>query len=96
MEVDVVVDRLGHAHHADLEPALLNLLGDAERAAHGAVSANDEEHADAERLQVIDHLARVLAPRDEPSMVPPLMVDAIDDVGGERRRIVTEARHHPS
>jgi hypothetical protein len=59
-EVDVVVDRLGDADHADRQAPLVNLRHQAHRAAERAVSPDHEQHTDVELLQAIDHLARIL------------------------------------
>src|SRR5207245_2532642 len=59
-EVDVVVDGLGHRHHADLQGAPLDLRGQLHGPADGPVAPDHEEDVDAQRLEVVDHLARVL------------------------------------
>jgi hypothetical protein len=59
-EVDVVVDRFGHAHHGDGQPAPGDLGGDGLGAAQRAVAPDREEDADAALDQRIDHAAEVL------------------------------------
>ena len=59
-EVDVVVDGLGDRHPRGLEGAPVDLGGQLHGAADGAVAAHHEEDVDPQRLQVVDHLSRVL------------------------------------
>ena len=55
----------------DPQLALGDHLGDRQRAAQRAVAADDEQDVDAQLLQAVDDLLRVLLPREVPRIVPP-------------------------
>ena len=61
-ERDVVVDRLRDADDRDPQLALGDHVGDPLRAVQRAVAADHEQDVDAELLQAVDDLVRVLLP----------------------------------
>ena len=94
-EADVVVDRLGHPDHRDPCAAAAHLVGDPQRAGERAVAADDEQHADAVRLEVVDQLGRVLRAARGAEHRAAVVVDVRDRLGREHHRLVPVARDQP-
>jgi hypothetical protein len=59
---NVVVDRLGYPDQGDPRAAFVDHLRDAHRAAHGAVTADDEQNVDPEALQAVNDRVGILRP----------------------------------
>ncbi len=91
-EVDVVVDRLGHADDADGKAAPLDLAHQAHRPAQGSVAADDEEDADVEPLEDVGHGARVLLAARRSEHRAPLVMDVGDGSYGERHAVAPAGR----
>ena len=85
-ERDVVVDGLRDADDGDVETARQQDVGEAGRAAHRPVAADDEQDVDAEVDEAVGHHLGVLgAPRAAEDGAA-LLVDRRDRVRGERDR----------
>ncbi len=93
-EVDVVVDGLRDADHRDEQAAPLDLGDDLDGAAQRAVAADDEQRADAQRLQPVDHLDGILAAARRPQHGPALLVNLAHPRRAKPHGVVAVARHH--
>jgi hypothetical protein len=86
-EVDVVVDRLGHADDRDLQPAALRLVPDAVRALERAVAADQEQDVDPLAIEHVDGDDRVLLAARGAQDRAGDAVDALDHVLREDDRM---------
>ena len=77
-EVDVVVDRLRDADDADEQIAPADLVDELHRAAQRPVAPDDEQDADVELVEAVDHLARVLIAARRPEGRAAAVVDVGD------------------
>ena len=82
-EVNVVVDRLRDAHDGDGQLAALDLGDDRHGPPERAVAADDEERPDAELLERVDHLPRILTAAGRPEHGAALLVDVGHGLGRE-------------
>ncbi len=94
-EVDVVVDRLGDPHHGDRQLAPLDLADQLGRPPQRPVAADDEQRPDAHLLQLVDHLAGILAAARGAEDGPAQVVDRADHRRREPQRLVPEPGDDP-
>src|SRR6478735_12477502 len=92
--MDVVVDRFGDADHADRQTAPLDLGDQSHRAATRAVAAHDEQYANAELDQAIDHLRRILVAARSAEDRATFVMDLRDRFWSQVQRLVSEVRDH--
>ncbi len=92
-EMDVVVDGLGHADHADLQTAALDFGTELHRAADGAVAADHEQDVDAVGFEIVDDFARILRSARGTEDGAALMVDVGHRLRGQRHRFMAAARN---
>ena len=94
-EVDVVVDRLGDADDADEEIAPADLVDELHRASKRPVAPDDEQDADVELVEAVDHLARVLVAARGSERRPASVMDVGHRRGGELDRFVAALADEP-
>ena len=94
-EHKVVVDRLRHADHGDLESALQALLRHVARTPERPIAADHEEDVDVHAHQRIDNLIRGLLPARGAENRAAQLVDQIDLLRVQHERFVAELRDQP-
>ena len=94
-EVDVVVDGLGDADHADVEAAPFDFHCDVVRAAQRAVAADAEQDFDVHALERFNHRDLVLAAAGAAEHGAADLMDAVHRIRGQQHRLVAERRDQP-
>ena len=88
--IDVVVDRLRDADHADIQSAPFDLLDDVVGAAQRAVAADAEEDLDVHALERFDHHHLVLPAAGAAEHGAADLVDAVHRIGRKHHRLMSE------
>ena len=91
-ELKVVIDRLRHADHGDLESAFQALLRHVARAPERSVAADHEEDVDVHAHKRIDNLLRGLLPARRAENRAAQLMDQIDLLRVQHERFVAEPR----
>ena len=91
-ELEVVVDRLRHAHDGDREAARKAHLRDVARAAQRAVAADAEEHVDVHAHQRLHDVLGGLLPARAAEDRAADLVDRVHLVGPQQKRLLVAAR----